>query len=589
MAETVINMPGFDRKIASILVKNGKITPEKSEELQQAAKKKKTFLEKILIDEKIMTEDAYLATLAEEIQISPIRLENYTIAREMKEIIDQEMAIHYGVLPISKIGDSLTVALCNPFDIIALDDIKIFTHTSELRPMLTTIRQLTKGIEDVYKTAEAAINDNVDDVLAEIGLNAAEIDKQMIADEAEDEEGHENDSTIVKLVNTIILNAYNLGASDIHIEPYTETDTIVRYRIDGTCEEKMRIPKSYKSALISRIKIMCDLDISERRLPQDGKIKFKKFGPKDIELRVATIPTVGGLEDVVMRILAAAKPLPLDQMGFHPYTMKNVLENIVKPYGIIFVVGPTGSGKTTTLHSVLGHLNKPTAKIWTAEDPVEIQQVGLRQVQCQPKIGLNFARCMRAFLRGDPNIIMIGEMRDMETTSTGVEAALTGHLVLSTLHTNNAPETITRLLDMGIDPFSFADSFLLVLAQRLVKRLCKFCKRKVEMTPELMAYYKKEFGSDEVWNRLNLDAMEFNVHELGGCSKCNKGVKGRLAIHEILTSNEKIKHAIFTRQKATLIREYAVEQGMITLKQDGIIKVLNGDTWLQEIMRVCIE
>ena len=580
MVETVINMPGFDRKIASILVKSGKITAEKSDELQATAKKKKTYLEKVLIEEKIMSEDAYLATLAEEIQVSPIRLENYVISKDMKEIIDEEMAIHYGVLPISKIGDSLTVALCNPFDIIALDDIKIFTHTSELRPMLTTIRQLTKGIEEVYKSSETQINDNVDDVLAEIGISAAEIDKQMVADEADEEEGHENDSTIVKLVNTIILNAYNLGASDIHIEPYLETDTVVRYRIDGTCEEKMRIPKSYKSALISRIKIMCDLDISERRLPQDGKIKFKKFGPKDIELRVATIPTVGGHEDVAM---------PLDAMGFHPYVIQNLLDNIVKPYGIIFVVGPTGSGKTTTLHSVLGHLNKPTTKIWTAEDPVEIQQIGLRQVQCQPKIGLNFARCMRAFLRGDPNVIMIGEMRDMETTSTGVEAALTGHLVLSTLHTNNAPETITRLLDMGIDPFSFADSFLLVLAQRLVKRLCKICKRKVDPTPETIAYYKNAFGNDEMWARLKIDEMEFNMHEAAGCSKCSKGFKGRLGIHEILISNEKIKHAIFTRQKASLIREFAVEQGMITLKQDGIIKVLNGVTALQEIMRVCIE
>ncbi len=588
MAETVINMPGYDRKIASILVKNGKITSEKSEELQLTAKKKKMYLEKILIDEKIMTEDDFLATLAEEIQISPIRLENYSIAKEMKEVIDEEMAVHYGVLPISKIGDSLTVALCNPFDIIALDDIKIFTHTSELRPMLTTIRQLTKGIEEVYKSAETQINDNVDDVLAEIGLDAAEIDKQMVDDEVE-EEGHENDSTIVKLVNTIILNAYNLGASDIHIEPYLETDTIVRYRIDGTCDEKMRIPKSYKSALISRIKIMCDLDISERRLPQDGKIKFKKFGPKDIELRVATIPTVGGLEDVVMRILADAKPMPLEAMGFHPYVLENLLVNIVKPYGIIFVVGPTGSGKTTTLHSVLGHLNKPTRKIWTAEDPVEIQQTGLRQVQCQPKIGLNFARCMRAFLRGDPNVIMIGEMRDMETTSTGVEAALTGHLVLSTLHTNNAPETITRLLDMGIDPFSFADSFLLVLAQRLVKRLCKVCKRKVDPTPEIIAYYKNAFGNDSMWDRLKLDEMAFDIYEPVGCSNCSKGFKGRLGIHEILISNEKVKHAIFTRAKASLIRELAVEQGMITLKQDGIIKVLSGFTGLAEIMRVCIE
>jgi type II secretory ATPase GspE/PulE/Tfp pilus assembly ATPase PilB-like protein len=290
-----------------------------------------------------------------------------------------------------------------------------------------------------------------------------------------------------------------------------------------------------------------------------------------------------------MRILADAKPMPLEAMGFHPYVLENLLVNIVKPYGIIFVVGPTGSGKTTTLHSVLGHLNKPTRKIWTAEDPVEIQQIGLRQVQCQPKIGLNFARCMRAFLRGDPNVIMIGEMRDMETTSTGVEAALTGHLVLSTLHTNNAPETITRLLDMGIDPFSFADSFLLVLAQRLVKRLCKVCKRKVDPTPEIIAYYKNSFGNDSMWDRLKLDEMAFDIYEPVGCSNCSKGFKGRLGIHEILISNEKIKHAIFTRAKASLIRDLAVEQGMITLKQDGIIKVLSGFTGLAEIMRVCIE
>ncbi|PCJ62383.1 MAG: hypothetical protein COA79_03980 [Planctomycetota bacterium] len=454
--------------------------------------------------------------------------------------------------------------------------------------MLTTVNQLTKAIETVYKSAEEEILSNVDDVLSDLDLDSSDIEKQMVEEE-EKEEGHENDSTIVKLVNTIILDAYSKDASDIHIEPYADSETVVRYRTDGTCKEIMRLPKSYKAALVSRIKIMCDLDISERRVPQDGKIDFKKFGPKDIELRVATIPTVGGIEDVVMRILAASIPLPLEKMGFHPYVEKRLLENISKPYGIIFVVGPTGSGKTTTLHSILGHLNKPHTKIWTAEDPVEIKQIGLRQVQCNPKVGLTFARAMKAFLRGDPDIIMIGEMRDMETTGAGVEAALTGHLVFSTLHTNNAPETITRLLDMGIDPFSFADSFLCVLAQRLVKRLCNNCKRKKELDEEELNYYKESFGGQEAWDKAKVDeALPFDVYEAVGCSKCSGGYKGRMGIHELLVTTDEIKRNIFIRSQAEIIRKLAVEDGMLTLKQDGIIKVLQGITSLLEIEKVCI-
>ena len=281
----------------------------------------------------------------------------------------------------------------------------------------------------------------------------------------------------MKLVNKVIIDAYQQGASDIHIEPYPgKAKTEIRFRKDGALQPYISVPASYRNALAARIKIMCDLDISERRKPQDGKIKFKKFGPLDIELRVATIPSQGGVEDIVMRVLAAGEPIPLDKLGLSPRNLRMCKEAIEKPYGLFFVCGPTGSGKTTTLHSVLGYLNKPDTKIWTAEDPVEITQRGLRQVQMNPKAGLTFAVAMKAFLRADPDIIMVGEMRDKETVSTGIEASLTGHLVFATLHTNSAPESIIRLLDMGMDPFNFADALLGILAQRLARRLCGKCK-----------------------------------------------------------------------------------------------------------------
>ena len=295
----------------------------------------------------------------------------------------------------------------------------------------------------------------------------------------------ENDNAIVRLANKIIVDAYRMGVSDIHIEPYGEKrETLVRFRVDGSCSEYMKIPPSYRRAIVSRLKIMASLDIAERRKPQDGKIKFKIGEGKEIELRVVTVPTAGYNEDVVMRILAASEPLPLEKMAFTDRNLRELRTIAEKPYGIILCVGPTGSGKTTTLHAVLGYINKPERKIWTAEDPVEITQYGLRQVQVQPKIGFTFAVAMRAFLRSDPDVIMVGEMRDKETADTGIEASLTGHLVFSTLHTNSAVEAITRLLDMECEPFSFADAMLGVLAQRLCKRICKDCKEEYHPSRE---------------------------------------------------------------------------------------------------------
>jgi type II secretory ATPase GspE/PulE/Tfp pilus assembly ATPase PilB-like protein len=361
--------------------------------------------------------------------------------------------------------------------------------------------------------------------------------------------------------------------------------------------------------MAARIKIMCDLDISEKRRPQDGKIKFRRFGPLDIELRVATIPSAGGVEDVVMRILAAGEPLPLEQLGVQPGNLEKLKACVSKPYGIFFVCGPTGSGKTTTLHSVLRYLNTPDTKIWTAEDPVEITQRGLRQVQVNRKAGLDFATIMRSFLRADPDIIMVGEMRDQETTSIGIEASLTGHLVFSTLHTNSAPESVVRLLDMGMDPFNFADALLGILAQRLAKRLCSKCKEAYRPTGDEMQHFLDEYCEELMataafqknpktgremllrqWTKDFGKDGQIVLHRPRGCEACgNSGYKGRVALHELMVCNDAIKRLIQERARVALLLAQALEDGMRTLKQDGMEKVLQGLTDLKQVRAVCIK
>jgi type II secretory ATPase GspE/PulE/Tfp pilus assembly ATPase PilB-like protein len=361
--------------------------------------------------------------------------------------------------------------------------------------------------------------------------------------------------------------------------------------VDGACTVYQTIPFSYKNAVVSRIKIMCDLDIAERRKPQDGKIKFKKYGGKDIELRVATIPTQGGMEDIVMRILAAGEPIPLDKMGFSEANLDNFISVVTQPYGIIFVCGPTGSGKTTTLHSALAHINKTETKIWTAEDPVEITQKGLRQVQVKPKIGFDFAAAMRAFLRADPDVIMVGEMRDKETTSIGIEASLTGHLVFSTLHTNSAPESITRLLDMGMDPFNFADAVLCILAQRLVRTLCKDCKKPYNPSRDEYDELVREYGKEDFEKNVNIPLNDdLTLYQPSGCELCNNtGYRGRMGLHELLMGTDETKLLIQKKAKMEEIRDQALADGMTTLKQDGIEKVLQGHTDLLQVRKVCIK
>ena len=446
---------------------------------------------------------------------------------------------------------------------------------------------------------------SMDDLLS--SMSAEEEDSTVTQDDV----NAAADNELVKLVNKIIVDAYRMGASDIHVEPQPgKGKTQIRLRKDGSLLNYIEVPATYRNALVTRLKIMCELDISEKRRPQDGKIKFSKFGPLDIELRVATIPSQGGVEDVVMRILAAGDPLPLEKMGFSARNSELIKSTVSKPYGLFFVCGPTGSGKTTTLHSILKFINKPETKIWTAEDPVEITQKGLRQVQINKKAGLDFATIMRAFLRADPDVIMVGEMRDAETVSIGIEASLTGHLVFSTLHTNSAPESILRLLDMGMDPFNFADALLGILAQRLAKRLCPDCKKShvasSDEVKELLAEYSEELKHSTAWKTdpfaasqalhdewVKLyanDKKQFTLYTPVGCDKCGgTGYRGRVGLHELLVGSDAVKKAIQEHARVAALLAIALDEGMHTLKQDGMEKVLQGITDMHQIRAVCIK
>ncbi len=486
-------------------------------------------------------------------------------------------------VPLRNEDNHPVIAIDDPHDLKRIDEIKALFPGRQLKFVVS----LKQDILDFIKlfTADEKEMAEIDDILSQLQDENSEIE------EAESGVGEE-DSAVVQLVNKIILDAFARNASDIHIEPYPgKQNTMVRIRVDGACTVYQTIPFAYRNAVVSRIKIMSDLDIAERRLPQDGKIKFKKYGGKDIELRVATIPTQGGLEDVVMRILAAGEPIPLEKMGFSDRNYENFLKCVVKPYGLILVCGPTGSGKTTTLHSALAYINRTETKIWTAEDPVEITQKGLRQVQVKPKIGFDFAAAMRSFLRADPDVIMVGEMRDKETTHIGIEASLTGHLVFSTLHTNSAPESIVRLLDMGMDPFNFADAILCIQAQRLCRTLCPDCKKEFNPSQAEFDELVREYDPEQFEKNTGIKySSDLTLYKPAGCDLCNNtGYRGRMGIHELLVGTDEMKKLIQMRAKMEDIRDQAIADGMTTLKQDGIEKIFSGHSDLLQVRKVCIK
>ncbi len=509
-------------------------------------------------------------------------------------------------LPIDEAKEGLSVLCLDPERIRSSRIASNVFPKSKLVYKVATQKDFKETVNQFYG-AEAADSGDIGDMLATLD---DESDVGALEGSAADDVSAAADNELVKLVNKIIIDANNQGVSDIHIEPYPgKAKTEIRFRKDGDLQAYIEVPASYRSALVARLKIMCDLDISEKRKPQDGKIKFKKFGPLDIELRVATIPTAGGVEDVVMRILAAGEPIPLEKMGFTAHNLEELQKAVGKPYGLFFVCGPTGSGKTTTLHSVLKYLNTPDTKIWTAEDPVEITQKGLRQVQVNKKAGLDFAVVMKAFLRADPDIIMVGEMRDKETTGTGIEASLTGHLVFATLHTNSAPESIIRLLDMGMDPFNFSDALLGILAQRLAKRLCS-CKQPYNPEGTEIKSFLQEY-CDELQNTSTFkkdpkaamenvyrewvktygnDKGQLTFYKPVGCDKCGGGgYKGRCGLHELLIATDPLKKLIAEKARVSELIATALEEGMRTLKQDGMEKCLIGMTSMKEVRSVCIK
>jgi len=509
----------------------------------------------------------------------------FTASQQIPEDLRGRLRLDYlkkmGAAPIERRGPQLIVVIDDPTDFSRCDALRAIEADREVVFHVGFKDEIVACIEASY-----GHRSDVNVLLKE--LSGDESTGAVDEPSDEDDEGEESDSAIIKLANQIIIDAFQRGASDIHVEPYgKEENTRIRFRIDGDCVRYQDIPPAFRSSLVARFKIMAKLDISERRKPQDGKIKFR-MRDRTIELRVATLPTVNGNEDIVMRILAASKPIPLTDMGMSQRNLDELRKLLAKPYGLVLCVGPTGSGKTTTLHSALGSINTVDMKIWTAEDPVEITQAGLRQVQVQPKIGLDFASAMRAFLRADPDVIMVGEMRDKETASTGVEASLTGHLVFSTLHTNSAPETITRLIDMGLDPFSFADALLGVLAQRLTRALCKKCREQYDATDAEVDEIIQAFGAEEAARR-GFARGQVKMWRGAGCEICGKtGYKGRLAVHELLVNDDHIKQAIAKRAPVEDVRNFAMAAGMTTLLQDGIEKAIAGKTDMKQVLAVCL-
>jgi type II secretory ATPase GspE/PulE/Tfp pilus assembly ATPase PilB-like protein len=591
----VLDQKNKRRKLADIMLHEGIIDQLKLSQARELSRQNDIPLERALVKLGFVDEEQLARSIAAQYDLPYVEINSLSLDPGLSRYISSVFAQKHLLVPISMIGNTLTLAMAQPLrhhDVRQLEDsirLKIISVIASEASVLRALKTLYRV--DLSSSASAMDEVNLDlvpDSISELLNKTSAVDEPEVEEEVR--KVTEKDSVIVKLVNKIIYDAYMKKASDIHIEPYPgKRDVMVRIRVDGQCLVYQKIPYKYKFAIPSRIKIMADLDIADRRRPQDGKIDFKKFGPLDIELRVATMPTVGQLEDVVIRILTSGEPILFNQLGLTERNQQVFERCLQSPYGLVLVVGPTGSGKTTTLHSGLALINSLNRKIWTAEDPVEITQIGLRQVQINPKIGFTFASALRSFLRLDPDVIMVGEMRDEETAGIAVEASLTGHLVFSTLHTNSAPETVSRLLEIGLDPYSFSDSLLCVLAQRLARRLCPHCREAYVPTQTELDELLEEYGRD-AFALTGIDQKSITLARANGCEQCGQsGYHGRLGIHEVLDASDHLKYLIKRRADTDDIRLQAIQDGMTSLKQDGILKVLQGLTDIHEVRRVCIK
>ena len=579
-AQTTIDPRAFD-----LLIDEGFIRQADLVKAIQDSLNERTDLEGVLIEKYRVPKAALGKTLSRYFDCPYIPYDERTIADpKLVRDLSHDYLWKRRWLPLKCDGEVLDVLIDNPHDLERGHDIRHAFPGLTIRYAVSLRRDIERFLQSLIGEADTgSIADTVGGLVQEA---KAEQSADRVSDGID-----ENDSTIVRLANQIIAEAYRRDASDIHIEPYTDRkETAIRFRVDGTCSTYMRIPAAYRRALVSRIKIMSNLDIAERRKPQDGKIRFRLHRDKEIELRVATLPTAGNNEDVVLRLLQTKEPMPLEAMELSAQMLSTLQEMVEKPHGIILCVGPTGSGKTTTLHALLHYLNTDERKIWTAEDPIEITQEGLRQVQVNPKIGFTFAAAMRSFLRADPDVIMIGEIRDKETADVSIEASLTGHLVLSTLHTNSAVETVIRLLDMGCDPFNFADALQGVIAKRLCKRICSNCKQAYH--PSVQEYDKlaRAYGTNS-WEALRVPYQkEFQLYRGQGCEACNQtGFKGRVALHELLCGSDELRNLIQNRAKTADMLSFAINEGMTTLVQDGIAKVITGMTTYDQVRAVAMK
>jgi type IV pilus assembly protein PilB len=577
MAEKTFGQP-VSRRIGDLLVADGLISPE---QLQQALKEQKHSNEKIgtiLVRLGLITEDQLIGFLSRQYGIPSITLSQLDIDPDVLKLVPPQIARKYEILPIKRVGNALTLAMADPTNVFALDDVAFMTNL-QVMPVVASQGAIRQAIERLFEAHASVITDALTameeeasnlEVLGGESESARPVDVFELKDSAEE-------APVVKLVNLILSDAIRRGASDIHLEPYEKVFR-VRYRIDGVLHEMMTPPKRLEAAILSRVKIMATLDIAERRLSQDGRIKLR-YANREIDLRVSTLPTIFG-EKTVMRILdRESLKLDLTQLGFDAWSLEQFNKAIRNPYGMILITGPTGSGKTTTLYSAIHTLNSPDINIMTAEDPVEYNLKGVNQLQVNEEIGRSFAAALRSFLRQDPDVILVGETRDLETAQIAIRAALTGHLVLTTLHTNDCSSTVARILDMGIPPFLVSSSLLLILAQRLCRKVCKECREPYEADEESLVPY----------GHISQGIGTVTVYRGKGCQTCNfTGMKGRIAIYEVMPVTQEIRDLILRNAPSSEIREVAQQQGMKSLRQAGLMKVLEGLTTVEEILRVTL-